>query len=106
MNRTATNEAVNRRNLLSQRFTAAGGVIASGALGCVAGISAGVRGEAIYPIKQHAGLIEVDTRPGEIHRIQGHSSAHGSHGQRRGRQMSLLILVVDDEPDVEALFRQ
>ena len=66
MNRTATNEAVNRRNLLSQRFTAVGGVIASGALGCVAGISAGVRGEAIYPIKQHAGLIEVDTRPGEF----------------------------------------
>src|ERR1700687_11715 len=27
-------------------------------------------------------------------------------GQSRGRQMSLLILVVDDEPDVEALFRQ
>src|SRR5258705_6941146 len=41
-----------------------------------------------------------------IHRIQGRSSAHGSHEQSRGRQMSLLILVVDDEPDVEALFRQ
>ena len=41
-----------------------------------------------------------------IHRVQGHSSAHGSHEQSRGRQMSLLILVVDDEPDVEALFRQ
>src|SRR6266436_5724324 len=25
---------------------------------------------------------------------------------KQGRQMSLLILVVDDEPDVEALFRQ
>src|SRR2546423_7528475 len=34
------------------------------------------------------------------------SSVHGSHEQRRDRQMSLLILVVDDEPDVEALFRQ
>src|SRR4051794_21269537 len=34
------------------------------------------------------------------------SSVHGSHEQSRDRQMSLLILVVDDEPDVEALFRQ
>ena len=41
-----------------------------------------------------------------IYRVQGHSSALGSHGQSRGRQMNLLILVVDDEPDVEALFRQ
>ncbi len=32
--------------------------------------------------------------------LQGNSSAHGSHEQSRGRQMSLLILVVDDEPDV------
>src|SRR6185503_16752588 len=41
-------------------------------------------------VKQHAGSIEVDTR------------------QPRAKQgpMSLLILVVDDEPDVEALFRQ
>ena len=57
-------------------------------------------------VKQHAGSIEVDTRPRRIHRVQGHSSAYGSHEQSRGRQMSLLILVVDDEPDVETLFRQ
>ena len=31
---------------------------------------------------------------------------HSSYAQSRGRQMSLLILVIDDEPDVEALFRQ
>ena len=52
-------------------------------------------------VKQHAGSIEVDTCP-VIYRVQGHTSAQ----QSRGRQMSLLILVVDDEPDVEALFRQ
>ena len=56
-------------------------------------------------VKQHGESIEVPYRPGEF-TIQGHSSAHGSHKQSRGRQMSLLILVVDDEPDVEALFRQ
>ena len=52
-------------------------------------------------VKQHAGSIEVDTCP-VIYRVQGHTSAQ----QSRRKQMSLLILVVDDEPDVEALFRQ
>ena len=41
INRTGTNEATNRRNLLAQRFTAVGALIASGAPCCVAGVSAG-----------------------------------------------------------------
>ena len=44
MNRTGTNEATNHRNLLAQRFTAVGALIASGAPWCVAGISAGDAG--------------------------------------------------------------
>ena len=52
-------------------------------------------------VKQHARSIEVDICP-VIYRVQGYTSAQ----QSRGKQMSLLILVVDDEPDVEALFRQ
>src|SRR5271156_2345991 len=36
-----------------------------------------------------------------------HSAAHGSiHCQVRRTSVSVLILVVDDEPDVEVLFRQ
>ena len=57
-------------------------------------------------VKQHAGSIEVDTQPGEFTEFKVILPRIGSHGQSRGRQMSLLILVVDDEPDVEALFRQ
>jgi CheY-like chemotaxis protein len=41
-----------------------------------------------------------------IHRIQSRSSANCSHKQGRSKHVSLLILVVDDEPDVEMLFRQ
>jgi hypothetical protein len=44
MNRTGTNEATNRHYLPAQRFTAVGALIASGALWCVAGISAPWRG--------------------------------------------------------------
>ena len=40
INRTGTNEAANRHNLLTQGFTAVGALIASGAPWCVAGISA------------------------------------------------------------------
>jgi hypothetical protein len=40
--RTGTNEATTRRNLLTQRFTAVGTLIASGAPCCVAGVSAGL----------------------------------------------------------------
>src|SRR5260221_11096411 len=41
-----------------------------------------------------------------IHRIQGRSSAQTSPQQSRSGYMSFLVLVVDDEPDVEMLFRQ
>jgi CheY-like chemotaxis protein len=41
-----------------------------------------------------------------IYGIQDHSAAHRSHKQRWSRHVSLLILVVDDETDVEMLFRQ
>jgi hypothetical protein len=53
-------------------------------------------------VKQHAGSIEVDTQPGEFTEFKVILPRMAA----RGRQMSLLILVVDDEPDVEALFRQ
>ena len=57
-------------------------------------------------VKQHGGSIDVE-----------YSSQANSPNSRscfrsmvrqgdRGRQMSMLILVVDDEPDVEAMFRQ
>ena len=57
-------------------------------------------------VKQHGGSIEVDTRPGRIHRIQSYSSAQSSLQQSRRGNMSFLVLVGDDEPDVEMLFRQ
>ena len=64
------------------------------------------RGEAIYP-KHMLDRLTSTSQPRRIHRVQGHSSADGSHGQSGGRQMSLLILVVDDEPDaLKVLFRQ
>ncbi len=58
-------------------------------------------------VKQHAGSIEVDTQPGEFTEfkiILPRSSRN--HCQIRRTGVSLLILVVDDEPDVELLFRQ
>ena len=41
-----------------------------------------------------------------IYRIQGHTSAQSRPQQSRSKFMSFLVLVVDDEPDVEMLFRQ
>ena len=58
-------------------------------------------------VKQHGGSIEVDTQPGQFTEFQDHFAAHGSnHCQIRRTLVNLLVLVVDDEPDVEALFRQ
>ena len=59
-------------------------------------------------VKQHSGSIEVDTQPGEFTEIRivlPRVCCFPSLRLRR-RIMSLLILVVDDEPDVEVLFRQ
>ena len=51
-------------------------------------------------VKQHGGAIEVLTEPGRVHRV------HDCLATGRGSNMSGLILVVDDEPDVADLFRQ
>ena len=57
-------------------------------------------------VKQHAVLLRL--KPSRhIHRVQDHSSARSrDHRQIWRTGVSLLILVVDDEPDVELLFRQ
>jgi CheY-like chemotaxis protein len=58
-------------------------------------------------VKQHAGSIEVDSEPGAFYGISGHSSACGNISWKvMGASVTLLVLVVDDEPDVEVLFRQ
>ena len=58
-------------------------------------------------VKQHGGSIEFDTRPGEFTEFRiVLPRAAASATNRRRTNMSLLILVVDDEPDVEVLFRQ
>ena len=59
-------------------------------------------------VKQHGGSIEVDTKPGEFTEFQDRSAARGcaSIAKIRRTCVNLLILVVDDEPDVEVLFRQ
>ena len=59
-------------------------------------------------VKQHGGSIEVDTQPGEFteFRIVLPRAGCKSHCQIRRTRVNLLILVVDDEPDVEVLFRQ
>ena len=57
--------------------------------------------------KQHGGSIEVETQPGEYTEFQNRPAAHGGiRDGIGGKHMNLLILVVDDEPDVEVLFRQ
>ena len=58
-------------------------------------------------VKQHGGSIEVDIATRRVHRASDHSAARGgNHCQIRRTRVNLLILVVDDEPDVEMLFRQ
>ena len=58
-------------------------------------------------VKQHGGSIEVDTQPSEFTEFRiVLPRAVASANKSGGRSMNLLILVVDDEPDVEVLFRQ
>jgi CheY-like chemotaxis protein len=59
-------------------------------------------------VKQHSGSIEVQSQPGEFYRGPLCAATHcRSPSLRLGRRIvNLLILVVDDEPDVETLFRQ
>ena len=55
-------------------------------------------------MKQHGGTITSIPRS-SVHRIR-HYAAAPDVRERRRPDMSVYILVVDDEPDVEALFRQ
>jgi CheY-like chemotaxis protein len=58
-------------------------------------------------VKQHAGLIEVDTEPGEYTEFRIIITPHCRIPCKiRSARVTLLVLVVDDEPDVEVLFRQ
>ena len=58
-------------------------------------------------VKQHAGSIEVDTRPGEYTEFKIILPRGAATIAKIWRTtVKPLILVVDDEPDVEALFRQ
>ena len=56
-------------------------------------------------VKQHSGSIEVDTQPGEFTEFRVILPRKAALS-KAGKIMSLLILVVDDETDVEMLFRQ
>ena len=58
-------------------------------------------------VKQHGGSIEVDTQPGEFTEFKIVLPRSAAFACPTGRtSVRFLILVVDDEPDVELLFRQ
>ena len=58
-------------------------------------------------VKQHGGSIEVNTQPGEFTEFRIIlPRAAATIAKSGGSRMNLLILVVDDEPDVADLFRQ
>ena len=52
------------------------------------------------------GSIEVDTQPGEFTEFRIVLPRAAASLPSQENSVSLLILVVDDEPDVEVLFRQ
>ena len=58
-------------------------------------------------VKQHGGSIDVETEPGRVHGIHHRPAADERSARQEARSdVSVLVLVVDDEPDIEALFRQ
>ena len=57
-------------------------------------------------VKQHSGSIEVETEPGAFTEFRIVLPRKAVLLQIRGTSVNPLILVVDDEPDVEVLFRQ
>ena len=57
-------------------------------------------------VKQHAGSIAVETEPGEFTEFRIVLPRAGASLQAGRTRVNMLILVVDDEPDVEVLFRQ
>ena len=58
-------------------------------------------------VKQHGGTIDVDDRARRLHRISDRVAAHKEFTKQIKRlDVGVLVLVVDDEPDVESLFRQ
>jgi CheY-like chemotaxis protein len=57
-------------------------------------------------VKQHGATIDVETEPGRFTEFRINLSNKQFFKQKQGSDVSVLVLVVDDEPDVEALFRQ
>ena len=57
-------------------------------------------------VKQHGGKIDVDTEPGSFTEFIITLPRAAAEVTGRRQKLSVYILVVDDEPDVEALFRQ